>query len=152
MILFSYMKPHYRHLLALMSDDIDMSDNIDLLHEYLITTSFQKKTSLTVRYAFVVDQSTKHHLFDCNRFNKLRQEVMQSISLLCEPTLNALFYGVTHLSDETNRQLFIIIQEYIIEQRHEISYNVVCATIKASDQPAHRRSLIRAFTSRLSIL
>ena len=31
----------------------------------------------------------------------------------------------------------------IIEPRHEISNNVVCATSKASDQPAHMRSLIR---------
>ena len=35
---------------------------------------------------------------------------------------------------------------------HEISNNVVCATSKASNQPAHMRSLIRAFASRLSIL
>ena len=39
-----------------------------------------------------------------------------------------------------------------IEPLHEISNNVVCATSKASDQPAHMRSLIRAFASRLSIL
>ena len=39
-----------------------------------------------------------------------------------------------------------------IEPVHEISNNVVCATGKASDQPAHTRSLIRAFASRLSIL
>ena len=30
--------------------------------------------------------------------------------------------------------------------------NVVCATSKTSDQPAHMRSLIRAFASRLNIL
>ena len=41
---------------------------------------------------------------------------------------------------------------YIIEPRHEISNNAVCATSKASDQPAHTRSLIRAFASRLNIL
>ena len=35
--------------------------------------------------------------------------------------------------------------------RHEISNNVVCATSKASDQPAHTRSLIRTFASRLNI-
>ena len=35
---------------------------------------------------------------------------------------------------------------------HEISNNVVCATSKASDQPAHTHSLIRAFASRLNIL
>ena len=38
------------------------------------------------------------------------------------------------------------------EPVHDISNNVVCATSKASDQPAHKRSLIRAFASRLSIL
>ena len=38
------------------------------------------------------------------------------------------------------------------EPVHEISNKVVCATSKASDQPAHMRSLIRAFASRLSIL
>ena len=38
------------------------------------------------------------------------------------------------------------------EPRHEISNNVVCATSKASDQPAHTRSLIRVFACRLDIL
>ena len=36
----------------------------------------------------------------------------------------------------------------VTEPVHEISNNVVCATSKASDQPAHTRSLIRAFASR----
>ena len=40
----------------------------------------------------------------------------------------------------------------IFEPVHEISNNVVFATCKASDQPAHTRSPIRAFASRLSIL
>ena len=35
------------------------------------------------------------------------------------------------------------------EQWHAISNNVVCAISKASDQPAHMGSLIRAFASRL---
>ena len=38
------------------------------------------------------------------------------------------------------------------EPAHEISNNVVCATSKASDQPVHTRSLIRALASCLSIL
>ena len=38
------------------------------------------------------------------------------------------------------------------EPVHEISNNVVCATSKGSEQPAHSRSQIRAFASRLSIL
>ena len=38
------------------------------------------------------------------------------------------------------------------EPRHEISNNVVFATSKGSDQPAHTGSLIRAFASCLNIL
>ena len=34
------------------------------------------------------------------------------------------------------------------EPRHKISNNVVCATSKGSDQPAHMRSLIRVLASR----
>ena len=37
------------------------------------------------------------------------------------------------------------------EPRHEISNNMVCATSKGSDQPAHTRSLIRVFAGRLNI-
>ena len=38
------------------------------------------------------------------------------------------------------------------ELRHEIYDKVVCATSKASEQPVHTRSLIRAFASRLNII
>ena len=42
--------------------------------------------------------------------------------------------------------------ETINEPVHEISNNVAFASNKGSDQPAHTRSLIRAFASRLNIL
>ena len=42
--------------------------------------------------------------------------------------------------------------ENVNEPVHEISNKVVCATSKASDQPAPTRSLIRAFACRLSII
>ena len=45
-----------------------------------------------------------------------------------------------------------LIYNLIIEPRHDIPINVVCATSKASDQPAHTRSLIRAFAGHLNIL
>ena len=41
---------------------------------------------------------------------------------------------------------------FIYDPVHEISNNEVCSTSKTSDQPAHTRSLIRAFASRLIIL
>ena len=40
----------------------------------------------------------------------------------------------------------VSVQVLIIEPLHEISNNI-CATSKGSDQPAHTRSLIRAFAS-----
>ena len=46
--------------------------------------------------------------------------------------------------------LFITRLKY--EPRYEISNNVVCAISKGSDQPAHMRSLIRAFACSLTIL
>ena len=47
---------------------------------------------------------------------------------------------------------FIHILLKTIKPVHEISNNVVCATSKVADQPAHTRSLIRAFTSRFRII
>ena len=43
-------------------------------------------------------------------------------------------------------------KDVIFEPWHGISNNVVCATSKASDQPANRRSLIRASAGGLNIL
>ena len=51
-----------------------------------------------------------------------------------------------------DRLQHLCVHVHIIEPRHEISNIVVRATSKASDQPAHMRSLIRAFVSRLNIL
>ena len=46
-----------------------------------------------------------------------------------------------------DRQNLNLTKIVIIESVHEISNNVACATSKASDQPAHTRSLINAFVS-----
>ena len=68
-----------------------------------------------------------------------------------------LFFAVFGLALETDFVHCIAMWSWISlripnEPVHEISNKVVCATGKASDQPAHTRSLIRAFASRLSIL
>ena len=57
-----------------------------------------------------------------------------------------MFYN--HLTEQERTGGLILISE----ARQELSINVVRATSKASDQPAHMRSLIRAFASRLNIL
>ena len=81
----------------------------------------------------------------------------------------SLLYSITNSNNQTFHQLIressvfcddhpssffsrlkMILVKY--EPVHEVSDNVVCATSKVLDQPAHTRSLIRAFASRLSIL
>ena len=57
------------------------------------------------------------------------------------------YLGVKQI--QTAASVFLVMK---YEPRHETCNNVVCATSKASDQPAHTRRLIRAFASRLSIL
>ena len=48
---------------------------------------------------------------------------------------------------------YFLTHQSIYEPRHhEICNNVICAVIKASDQPAHTRSLITAFASGLNII
>ena len=48
--------------------------------------------------------------------------------------------------------MIYVVKGLTYEPRHEISNNVVCATSKASDQPAHTCSLIRVFASLLNII
>ena len=65
-----------------------------------------------------------------------------------------MFFTLVEFSTETFflKDTFENSADGVIELRHEISKIVVCATSKGSDQPAHTRSLIRAFASRLIIL
>ena len=59
-----------------------------------------------------------------------------------------LIMGIT-LSDDG---IFVLTRHSKFEPVHGICNNVVYASSKASDQPAHTRSLIRVFARRLSIV
>ena len=64
------------------------------------------------------------------------------IDVSCSNQLNLL------INDKVTKNFGIL----TFEPWHDIPNNVVCATSKGSDQPAHTRSLIRAFASRFNIL
>ena len=83
--------------------------------------------------------STNNKCFDCMKW-KYTMLYTHNLGLYWNPV--AIYTLVVHLNC-----MYIL-----FEPVHGISDNVVCATSKASDQPAHTRSLIRAFASRLSIL
>ena len=54
--------------------------------------------------------------------------------------------------DSNHCILIVFTKDFLIkEPRYETSINVVGVTSKGSDQPAHTRSLIRAFACRLKI-
>ena len=62
------------------------------------------------------------------------------------------FNDILRICDKYQNLMHWLKKVHVYEPVHEISNNVVCAIRKASDKPAHTRSLIRAFASRLSIL
>ena len=68
----------------------------------------------------------------------------------------AIFHMSLHCLPSTRKGILVLKglknTHILFEPRHAIYNNLVCATSKASDQPAHTRSLIRAFASRLSFL
>ena len=74
-----------------------------------------------------------------------------SYALVCEKELSHMgkINGSPHLVCEN---IWYGRVAWIIESPHDIFNTVVCATSKASDQPAHMYSLIRAFASCLNIL
>ena len=63
-----------------------------------------------------------------------------------------LHFPVKFHTNKSGLILRIVKFKHITEIQHEVSINVVCVASKASYQPAHMRSLIRAFASRLNIL
>ena len=94
--------------------------------------------------------------------------IVQKMSTLCRPLYT---YYVKHIRKHwfirtftqaiicfkesahilhSDQQLFYTLPQ--LEPVRQITNNVVCATSKASDHPAHTRSLIRALASRLSII
>ena len=68
---------------------------------------------------------------------------MYNYSTLFYRNIRAKTFSISNDLQITSSSLYCYRQIY--ELRHEISNNVVCATSKASDQPSHTRSLIRAF-------
>ena len=84
----------------------------------------------------------------------LSLEYSLSVKLLTEHHLEFLSLkgGCTGSSESTLVKMSNCWKSHAMvhEPVHEIFNNVVCATSKASDQPAHTHSLIRAFASRLN--
>ena len=89
---------------------------------------------------YFVNQGPDNHNFDREYHGKCSKILNTFPSLFSNKMLVIMVRTLKMIVRITNEQL------------HEISNNVVCATSKGSDQPAHMRRLIRAFASCLNIL
>ena len=104
------------------------------------------------RFVLVTSKERVHKVL-VNLLVKLAQEKMFRVTDHLDMTI-AVDWDVKP-QKQKNKHIFSQIHKILVrtnELGHEISNNVVCGTIKGSDQPAHTRSLIRAFACRLNIL
>ena len=83
--------------------------------------------------------------YKCKYMDKQCTVKMESLVILF---LHLSPYLLIHQMMSMTYELYLSLNEPV----HEISNSVVCATNKASDQPAHTHSLIRAFAVSLNIL
>ena len=67
-------------------------------------------------------EDTYHYLFVCNRFSNLRQELFNTVSMICQPTLNVLLFGNDELSMQQNSNIFLAVQNFVLKtKRFQIS-------------------------------
>ena len=62
-------------------------------------------------------EDNKHFLFECEQFSLLRQELIDTVSLICQPNLDNLLYGSENLTNDENEKIFLAVQEFIIKYK-----------------------------------
>ena len=60
-------------------------------------------------------EDTHHFLFVCHLYTNLRQNLLNSVSDICQPNLNVLLCGDITLTFVQNKQIFKAVQEFIIK-------------------------------------
>ena len=58
-------------------------------------------------------EDTTHYLLNCTRYNNIRQQMFNSVSRFCSPTLHTLLRGNSNLTNEQNKSIMIAVQEFI---------------------------------------
>ena len=61
-------------------------------------------------------ETSKHYLFECQRYSQLRQETLNEISKYCTPSLDCLLFGDDHLNHSCNSDVFLAVQ-FIFESK-----------------------------------
>ena len=110
----------------------------------------------------LADKFMKYYtLFFIRKLGKMSQNVSSAAvvigslrdNIVPAPQLHtSVQKGVLLLQLHIGGMNFVFFCTFTFEPQHEISNNVVYAPSKVSDQPAHMRSLIRAFACRMNVL
>ena len=58
-------------------------------------------------------EDTEHYLQNCNLFRNLREELLNTVTTYCQPTLN----GDANLSESENKTIFSAVQEFILKTK-----------------------------------
>ena len=69
-----------------------------------------------------VVEDTDHYLFECERFNNLRQELFNSVSHICQPTIDVFLNDSHELTDQKNKQIFLAVQDFIVKSKRDITW------------------------------
>ena len=59
-------------------------------------------------------ENTKHFLFECQRYDEIRHEMIADVSNFCAPTVNVLLFGDAS-SANINRIIFCAVQKFILK-------------------------------------
>ena len=60
-------------------------------------------------------EDTEHYLLNCNIFQNLREELLNTVTTYCQPTLNVLLYGNANLSESENKTIFFCSSRIYLE-------------------------------------
>lgn len=62
-------------------------------------------------------EDTYHFMFICNRYNNQRQELIDIVSEIYQPTLNVLLFGSSELSILQNKQVILAVQDFLVKTK-----------------------------------
>ena len=54
-------------------------------------------------------ETIKHYFFECQRYNQIREEMLNEISRYCTASLNRLLFGDKHMNHNNNLAIFIAV-------------------------------------------
>ena len=60
-------------------------------------------------------ENTCHYLLVCNRFSNLRRGLLNTVSMICRPTIDVFLFGNDELSTEQNKNIFLAVQKFVLK-------------------------------------